>query len=219
MPPPPIAASGALLAESSSATLMVPIHLPRGLNHAALPSLIKAVDNAVTLLANSREGNVVARADVLAQLAAGLVEPQFELVEDRLRRMQTIKDVLAAGDWLMAEQINALQPNPPPNKSLPASDWKRRGRVFSVSHAGKELFARYQFDAAYQPLPIVKDILAAFGETADAWTLAAWFHFPNPWLAHKGRGKGTQPVAPKDALNAAAAVVNAASKRLRSYVA
>ena len=219
MTPPLTAASVRPLAEASSATLMVPIHVPRGFDHAALPSLVKAVDNAVTLLAKSREGNVVARADVLAQLAAGMVEPQLELVEDRLRRMQTVKEVLADGEWLTAEQINVLQPNPPTNKSLPASDWKRRGRVFSVSHAGKEFFARYQFDATYQPLPIVKEVLTAFGEVADAWVLAAWFHFPNTWLAHKGRRKGMEPVAPKDALDAGAAVVSAAAKRLRSYVA
>jgi len=216
---PLTAASGEFLAEGASATQMVPIHVPRGLNHAALPSLIKAVDNAFTLLANSCEGNVVARADMLAQFAAGLVEPQFERVENRPRRMQTIKEVLVAGEWLTAEQINALQPNPPANKSLPASDWKRRSRAFSVSRAGKEFFARYQFDAAYKPLPIVKDVLAAFGEVADAWELATWFHFPNNWLARKSRGKGMEPMSPKDALDAGAVVVNAASKRRRSYVA
>ncbi len=112
---------------------------------------------------------VLQRADCLAELAIGLVEPDSELVENRVYRMRTIQQVFAEGEWLTAEPLNALQATPPANKAHPASDWKRRGRVFSVNCRGKEYFTRYRFDALYQPLPIIKEILVAFGEVADSW--------------------------------------------------
>jgi hypothetical protein len=104
------------------------------------------------------------------------IEPIIEPVEDRVHRMKTVEQVFAEGHWITAEQINALQAEPPANKSRPASDWKRRARIFSVNDDGKEYYARYQFDALYQPLPIIEDILKAFGAVADPWVLAAWLH-------------------------------------------
>lgn len=207
-----------------AAGLTVPIQLPPGVDPTAVPSLVQAVEDAVSLLAQARGRQVVAQADVLAELAAGRLEPRLELVEERLRRMQTVNTLLAETEWLTAEQINALQPEPPANRSLPASDWKRRGRVFAVNHGGRELYPRYQFDAAYQPLPVVKPVLAAFGPVADPWTLAAWFHFPNGWLARPraadaAPGQPPEPAAPKDRLDDAAAVVHAATQRHHGYVA
>lgn len=81
--------------------------------------------------------------------------------------MKTIKAILEQGEWLTAEQLNALQPSPSTQKSQPASEWKRLGRIFAVSHGGEEYFARYQFDEAYQPLPVIEEFLRAFGEVAD----------------------------------------------------
>ena len=49
----------------------------------------------------------------------------------------------------------------------------------------------------YQPLAVVKKVLKAFSPVADPWLLAAWFRFPNGWLA----GADGRPLAPKDALD------------------
>jgi len=195
--------------------IVVPISIPKDIDPAALSSMVEAIQKALTVMDGA---GVLDRADRLAELATGFVEPSLELVEERVRRMRTVQEVFAAGDWLTAEQLNALQATPPANRAHPASDWKRRGRVFSVNYRGKEYFARYQFDALYQPLPIVKDIIAAFGEVADAWTLAAWFHFPSPWLVKRDE-RGATNIAPKDVLDRGDAVVQAAGKRLSSYVA
>lgn len=46
--------------------------------------------------------------------------------------MKTVRKILKQGEWLTAEQMNALQVNPPSQKSLPASDWARRGRAVEV---------------------------------------------------------------------------------------
>jgi hypothetical protein len=195
---------------------VISVSVPENLNPAVLRSVEVAIQKALILL--SDDTGVLGRADRLAELATGLVEPSLELVEERIRRMRTIREVFDEGDWLTAEQLNALQPSPPANKAHPASDWKRRGRIFSVNFGGKEYFPGYQFDALYQPLPIIRDVLTAFGEVADSWTIAAWFHFPSPWLVVRDK-KGPRNVSPKDALDRRSEVVCAASKRLSSYAA
>lgn len=200
---------------------ILPVSVPKGVDPAAASSMVEALEKAMVVLAGAGQASVIARADRLAALATGMLEPSIELVEDRVHRMKTLQQVFAEGDWLTAEQINALQAEPPANKSHPASDWKRRARIFSVNYGGKEYFARYQLDALYQPLPIIKDLLKAFGEVADPWVLAAWFHFPNAWIARPG-GAGRvrrTPMAPKDALDQREAVLNAAAQRQASYVA
>jgi len=195
--------------------IVLPVRLPQDVDPATLPSMVTAIEKAFIVMADA---GVLERADRLAELAAGFVEPSLELVEERVHRMRTIQEVFAECEWLTAEQLNALQATPPANKAHPASDWKRRGRVFSVNYRGREYFARYQFDALYQPLPVIKGILAAFGEVADAWTLAAWFHFPNPWLVKRDE-RTAMNVAPKDALDRGTDIVRAAAKRLSSYAA
>ena len=132
--------------------------------------------------------------------------------------MEAIQDIFAAGEWLTVEQINATGTTSAANRADLVSDWKSRGHVFSVDYRGKEYFPRYQFDALHRPLPIIAEILAAFGDVEDTWTLAAWFHFPNAWLVRRDE-VGAVNVAPKDALDRGAEVVRAAAKRLTSYVA
>ncbi len=195
---------------------MLQVRIPEEVDPVALPSMVTAIENALVVMAGA---GVIERADRLAELATGFVEPGLELVEERVHRMRTIQDVFAEGEWLNAEQVNALQSTPPANKAHPASDWKRRGRIFSVNYRSKEYFARYQFDALYQPLPIVKHIIAAFGEVADMWTLAAWFHFPSPWLVRHDAHGACANAAPKDWLDRGTEVVEAAARRLTSYVA
>ena len=164
--------------------------------------------------------DLLVRADQLAGLVSGLAAPDPGLIEERLLRQRTMQSIFAADDWLTAETINVLQPSPPANKSHPASDWKRRGRIFSVNVGGKEYFAGYQFDAMGQPLPIIRDILDELGPVADSWKIAAWFHFPNGWIAEAVPGEEPpRPVAPKDALDRPADVLAAARKMHGSYVA
>lgn len=195
--------------------LSVPIAVPPETDPAALSSAVQAIEKALALLIHAHQGKLVLRADQLAEIATGLLEPSSELLEDRVKRMQTLRQVFAEGDWLSSEQLNALQADPPHNKSQPSSDWKRRGRIYGVSRGGREYFARYQFDAMYEPLPVVRDILEAFGELADPWVLAAWFHYPNAWITD---AEGTA-LAPKDALDRRSEVVRAARMRTTSYVA
>jgi hypothetical protein len=195
--------------------LSVPVSMPPDTDPAAVSSVVQAIEKALVVMVHARQGEVILRADHLAEIATGLLEPSSELLEDRVQRMQTLRQVFVEGDWLTSEQLNTLQATPPKSRSQPASDWKRRGRIYGVGRSGREYFARYQFDAMYEPLPVIRDVLEAFGEVADPWVLAAWFHYPNAWLAD---AKGA-PVAPKDALDRRDDVVRAAMRRRTSYVA
>jgi len=146
------------------------------------------------------------------------IEPDYGLIEERLQRLQTIQEIFSEEKWLTAEMLNHLQAEPPPDQMLPASDWKRQGRIFSVTFEGKEHFPYYEFDAAYQPLPLIRDVLAAFSSVADTWQIAAWFHYPNGRIV-ESTDKGVKPIAPKDALDRREDLIKAIKERKGSYVA
>lgn len=130
--------------------------------------------------------------------------------EDEAQRLRTIREVFEEGEWVDADQLHALD--------RPISDWEQEGRVFAIEHVGRRYYASYQFDASLQPLPVIKHVLAAYGQVADPWQLAAWFHFPSPWLVKRDE-QGVRNVAPKDALERSEAVVETAAKRLSSHIA
>ena len=201
--------------EELSLTVRVPRDLPLGIAESLEESLAKAIE--ILKISNAFQ-DISKAADDVARIVVTQVRPSGIMLEDRIAQMTTVRTVVEEGDWLTAEEINKLQRKPSLKTSLPASDWKRRGRIFSVSYDGKEYYARYQFDAMYQPLPIISEILKGFGEYADAWSLATWFHFPNGWIV-KDVGGAAIPVAPKDALDRARDVVRAAQNQKGTYVA
>lgn len=131
--------------------------------------------------------------------------------------METIRAIFKQGEWLTAEQLNVLQPNPPAQRNQPASDWEHRGLIFGVTYDGQDYFARFQFDEAYQPLPIIREVLREFGTVKDTWKIAAWFYFPTGWINRPGTAG--EPMAPKDALDQRDALLHAVYERHRSYVA
>ncbi|MDV2161223.1 hypothetical protein [Burkholderia pseudomallei] len=201
-------------------SLVLSLRLPVGTDPAIVPSLKRGLEDlVVTLLTKTPfEEAVFKRADDLAAAITGLSAPVAPLIEERIRRQETMRAVLGRGDWLTAEQINALQALPPDNKAQPVSDWKRHGRIFGVSVGGKEYFAGYQFDTMCQPLQVIEEILDALGPVADPWKIAAWFHFQNAWILGTGEREG-QPVAPMDALDRRDSIVNAARHIDGTYIA
>lgn len=196
-------------------TVKVPRHLPLGIAE----SLEEGLEKALRILARSHAFHDFADStDNLARLVISQVRPSNIMLENRIAQLATVKKVFEEGDWLTAEDINALQANPPAKKSLPVSNWMRRKRIFSVSYCGKNYYSRYQFDAMYRPLPIIAEILKAYGDCADTWSLATWFHFPNGWIV-KHVGHEAIPLAPKDALDRSSDVIRAARNRKATYVA
>jgi hypothetical protein len=201
--------------EMLSLKVKVPRRLPVGFTEALEEGVLKAVQ---ILASSTLTRDLAASADTVARLVVSQVRPGVIMLEDRIAQMATVKEVFERGDWLTADDINKLQTKPPAKPSLPASDWKRRGRIFSVFYDGKEYYSRYQFDAMYQPLPVIRNILKAYGECADTWSLATWFYFPNGWIA-KEVGNQTVSVAPKDALDRSSDLIKAARNQKCTYIA
>lgn len=200
-----------------SISLQVPV--PENVDPAVEATLKETAEKVLAILARSgSQEAIIASADRLAQAMIGTFQPDTYLVEERIDRLRSIRKMLHEGEWLTAAEINAAQENPPAQKSLPASDWKRRGRIFSVNHDGIEYYPRYAFDAAYRPLPIIGDLLKEFAAESDTWKIAAWFHFPNGYLTADTPG-GRQVIAPKDALDQRDKLLAAVRSRKGTYVA
>jgi hypothetical protein len=70
-----------------------------------------------------------------------------------------------------------------------------------------------------QPLSVIAGVLAQFGEVADTWQIAAWFHLPNGWLASAGPGQAQRARAPHDCLNEREALLQTVRHRVGSYAA
>ena len=62
-----------------------------------------------------------------------------------------------------------------------SSEWKRAGRVFSVSDGSEERFPLFQLEDGH-PMPVVADVLSVFGERLTPWQVAIWFVSANAWL-------------------------------------
>lgn len=143
--------------------------------------------------------------------ALGNILPLPILVTEQ-SEVQRTKDILKRDtQWISSEVINGQE--------NVTADWKRQGLIFSVDDGERELFPAYQFDAAWQPIPVIKDILANLHNMTDGWKIAAWFHFPSSWLSYRKSDGTVAPVAPKDALDRGADVIAAARKISASYVA
>jgi hypothetical protein len=94
------------------------------------------------------------------------------------------------------------------NKSMTASRWKAKGKVFSIKHGGVEYFPAFQFEDG-QPLETVGKVLALLGERKSGWQLAFWFTSPNGWL------DGKRPV---DVIKNTKAVVQAAVREAEDII-
>ncbi|MBB5578042.1 MULTISPECIES: hypothetical protein [Rhizobium] len=94
------------------------------------------------------------------------------------------------------------------NKSMTASRWKTKGKVFSVKHGGSEYFPAFQFDDG-QPIETIGQVLTRLGEKKSGWQLAFWFTSPNGWL------DGKRPV---DVLANGNAVTQAAAREAEDII-
>lgn len=70
------------------------------------------------------------------------------------------------------------------NKSMTASRWKVKGKVFSIKHAGAEYFPSFQFEDG-QPIVAIAKVIALLGARKTGWQLAFWFTSANGWLSGK----------------------------------
>lgn len=65
---------------------------------------------------------------------------------------------------------------------------RKQGRVFAVDVAGDAQYPGFEFGSDGKPLPVIAEVIAAFGEQLSGWDLALWFTGGNGWLG------GARPV-------------------------
>lgn len=121
---------------------------------------------------------------------------------ERLEKLK--KAILDDSEWLPAQEVSrrvnagaeVKNPSGLPNR------WKRSGKIFAITSEGKDLYPGYALDIGGQPLPLIKKIIALFGETKTPWSLAVWFGSPNSWLGNRSP-KDLLTSEPENVINAA----------------
>lgn len=143
------------------------------------------------------------------QYSSGALAENFAIQQafEWLGVAETHADIIAKAEWLTLEQLSAIRAE--------ARDWLEQGRIFAVSYEGQQHVARYQLHDDYKPWPVIADVIRAFASDADPWSIAAWFSYPNGWIA----AEGGQPLPPSRAVDCPYAVRFALAKRGVSYVA
>ena len=121
---------------------------------------------------------------------------------DALYRKKTCDQIFRSGIWHAWTSVD----------SKCALQWEAEKRIFAVVYNSVKYYAGYQFDEDGAPLAIVKEVLQHL-HCDDPWSIAAWFYFPNSWIAN-----GATPVRPKDALSRQHDVIKAAMRNTATYI-
>ncbi len=173
--------------------------------------LEKPLLKAVEMLSSLLQAQVALQDEKMQRLVDLLIEdlalPQTAFTEAKMRG-DAIRHLLTSGKWLTATEIGSLGNYSGSNPAAPANRWKKEGKVFAVTHKGKDFFAAYQFDDAMTPRPVMAEVLTLFVQKRDPWKIAAWFASVNGWL----RGK-----RPQDCLDDVPSVVAAARQEVVGF--
>lgn len=122
---------------------------------------------------------------------------------DELHQTETCEQVFRSGIWRTVPVIDSER----------FQQWEAEGKIFAIVYNEIKYYADYQFGEDNIPLPFFKEVLKNL-RSKDPWCIAAWFHFPNSWIAN-----GAIPVAPKDALHRERDVIMAALHYRATYIA
>ncbi|MCP3963187.1 MAG: hypothetical protein GY719_35555 [bacterium] len=82
---------------------------------------------------------------------------------------------------LTSAEVADLAGSKAANRAALANRWRKEGRIFAVTHRGQTLFVSFQLDADGRPLPVIAQVLEAFGGD-EGWQTALWFLAGNGWL-------------------------------------
>lgn len=146
---------------------------------ALTPALLARLSDAVLRLAEDRRESAIDTLVALHLEGAGRSAVEQDLIDDNARlRAQLLATIPMSTAAEVSRAAGATGKNP----SEPASRWKREGRVLAVPHGGADLYPAAQFDAAGQPLPSLRPVLAALPPSLPAWPRLAWFASGNGWL-------------------------------------
>lgn len=131
------------------------------------------------------------------------VPSRAEILQAR-RNAKARETLLQELGALTSTEIAELAGSRAKNRAALATRWRKEGRIFAMTHHGQTYFAAFQFGSDGRPLPVIAEVLQAFGDDADGWPTALWFDAANGWL------DGARPV---DLLNSDPSKVADAARR------
>ena len=138
--------------------------------------------------------------------ATDATDKQARAARNALRREQLNARILTESVWLTARELSEKASFKNTNPSAGPNRWKAAGTIFALQLNGKDKYPQYALDEGFRPIPVVKQVIALFGEKKTPWGLAIWFGSENSWLAGK-KPKDVLATMPKQVLLAAQADV------------
>lgn len=138
--------------------------------------------------------------------ATDATDKQARAARNALRREQLNAHILTDSVWLTARELSEKASFKNTNPSAGPNRWKAAGTIFALQLNGKDKYPQYALDEGFRPIPVVKQVIALFGEKKTPWGLAIWFGSENSWLAGK-KPKDVLATMPKQVLLAAQAEV------------
>jgi len=109
---------------------------------------------------------------------------------------------------LSSKDVAAMAGHGSKNRSMTASRWKAKNKVFSIRHRSTDYFPAFQFEEG-KPLEAIAKVLELLGRQKSGWQLAFWFTSHNGWLS------GKRPV---DLLKANDAIASAAAQEAEKII-
>ncbi|KOC90469.1 antitoxin Xre/MbcA/ParS toxin-binding domain-containing protein [Winslowiella iniecta] len=98
------------------------------------------------------------------------------------RREQLNARILSESVWLTARELSEKASFKNTNPSAGPNRWKSARSIFALQLNGKDKYPEYALDEGYRPIPVVKQVIALFGDKKTPWGLAIWFGSQNSWL-------------------------------------
>jgi len=98
---------------------------------------------------------------------------------------QLREQVFKSAQWLTAQDITERVGFRTASPSLQLNKWTSAGLIFTISDEGHDKFPAYALGDDGSPLPIMKEILAAFAGKRQPLSIATWFAAANGWLGGK----------------------------------
>jgi len=114
-------------------------------------------------------------ADLFASTDRKVTQTTLELCAEFLDAVPTLTD-----SELHAKTARFGVSNP----AQVVHDWRISGKIFAVTHGGRDLFPAFQFGEDGQPLPVISELLAILNRDPHRtdWDNALWFAGDTGWL-------------------------------------
>lgn len=176
----------------------------------ATPETLDALGKSIDVFTHCFVENVKAQDQVLIEQIVSLFVPKAPVCANLMREAHMLakakKAVLESGDWVSAAEIAKLGEFTSNNPSSQPNKWKREKRIFAIRHNGSDYFPVYGLDkdAAFRPLPAMKNVITVLCSEKSGWGMAYWFASVNSYLG----GKRPQDLISKDPQRVVAAAEN-----------